>query len=88
MSASSSAMRSFFPSMSKKPPQLGELAAQNIESLFFFSKHKIPFERNKAWHYSGSGGDEQANSCQFHEQINVRHLSPILLKRRRKKGLA
>jgi hypothetical protein len=53
--------------MSKKPPQLGELAAQNIEGLFFFSKHKIPFKRIKAGHYSGSGDDEQENSCRFRE---------------------
>jgi hypothetical protein len=48
--------------MSKKPPQLGELAAQTIESFFFFSKHKIPFKLNKAWHYNESGSDEQENS--------------------------
>jgi hypothetical protein len=56
-------MRSFFPSMSKKPPQLGELAAQNVEGFFLFSEHKIPFELNKAWHYNGSEDDEQENSC-------------------------
>jgi len=48
--------------MSKKPPQLGELAAQSIEGFFFFSKHIIPFKLNKARHYNESGSDEQENS--------------------------
>jgi len=72
--------------MSKKPPQLGELAAQNIEGLFFFSKHKIPFKRIKAGHYSGSGGDEQENSCQFHEQINVSSEAKFCLPSPKEKG--
>ncbi len=49
--------------MSKKPPQLGELAAQNIEGFLFFSKHIGPFQLNKSRHYNESGSDEQENSC-------------------------